>query len=69
MTSIRAEDEARPEGSDSQPGDARHVPKTLSPALAASFRAGGATYVADSILDEGGIRALAEAADLLEIEP
>jgi hypothetical protein len=32
-------------------------------------RTGVATVVADSILDEGGIRTLAAAADLLEIEP
>jgi hypothetical protein len=37
--------------------------------LAASFRTGADSYVADSILDEGVIRTLAEAADLLEIEP
>jgi hypothetical protein len=33
------------------------------------LRTGGATVVADTILAEGVIRALAEAADLLETEP
>jgi hypothetical protein len=37
--------------------------------LGAISRIDDATAVADSILNEGVIRALSEAADLLEIEP
>ncbi len=40
----------------------------LSRTVAAPFRTGIGTYVADSILDEGVVRALAEATDLLAAE-
>jgi hypothetical protein len=69
VTWIQVEDRARPAGSDSQPVDARVRSKTSFAALGASFRTGVANYVADSSLDEGGIRALAEAADLFEGGP
>ena len=67
MTSIQAEDKARPEGS-VPIRSPRAGPKTLSATLGASRRTGVATVVADNILDEGVIRALAEAVQLFPAE-